>query len=78
MTANMYIELLKRAETQAMGKGDREQALAFSALDDAIDTMSHDERRQLRATLEGMNKAMRQPVGLLRSLYFDYTNQVWI
>lgn len=78
MTAHTYIELFKRAEAQAMGKGEREQALAFTDLSDAIDTLSHDERRELRSVLQGMNRAMREPVGMLRSLYFDYENQVWI
>lgn len=73
MTPTIYKAMIDLAETNANGKGVQGRALAFASLNQAINKLSHDERRTLRSRLTSLGERR-----LIRSLYYDYTLQVWI
>lgn len=73
MTVAMYRELLERAESGSHGVDPHFQAVAFAELEDAIDSMSWDERLDLRDALEAAGEDR-----ILRNLSYDYQRQAWI
>lgn len=74
MTREVYLTLFLQAQLESQGKSEREQAMAFGELDDAIDLMSYAERRALRSDLE----AIGPWIPIMGSLTYDYDKQVWI
>lgn len=59
MTPKMYVELLDKVPSVE--------------LSDVVDTLSHDERRELRSGLEAIGCRK-----LLANLFYDYEAQVWV
>lgn len=74
MTSSTYIRMVSHAESQEKNaRTERDKHMAYSELSGLIDKLSHAERIRLRTELE--NAGERR---LLRSLFYDYSNQVWI
>lgn len=71
MNAQQYIQMANADKNGSSNEGG--YSPEFYALSDAVDSLSHKERVQLRAALVDAGETR-----LLRNLYYDYKTQTWI